>query len=190
MALAAATALSLLMPVSTLPVSAGRGAGGATGQVVNRTPGGGSTAGASVQLITPGQQEQAPLGQRTTQTDGTGRFAFSGVDRDPNLVYLTLTRYANVNYVSDEMFELQDPQSVQADIAIYESTTDDRALQLERLNLLLLSADAGMLRFMEMGMLTNTGDRTFVTVNSPDRALRLALPRGALSVQMQAGFDG
>ncbi len=189
MVLAAATTLSLLMPVSALPVSAEPDDGNVTGQVVNRTPGGGSTAGASVQLITLGQQEQAPLGQRTTQTDGTGRFAFSGVDRDPNLVYLTLTRYANVNYASDEMFELQDPQSVEADITIYETTTDDRALQLERLNLLLLSADAGMLRFMEMGVLTNTGDRTFVTSNPPDRALRLALPHGALSVQMQAGFD-
>src|SRR4051812_2911997 len=93
MALVAATALSLLMQISALPVSAEPDDGNVTGQVLNRTPGGGSPAGASVRLVKFGQQEQAPLGQRTTQTDGTGRFAFSGVDRDPNLVYLTLTRY-------------------------------------------------------------------------------------------------
>jgi hypothetical protein len=193
MALAAATTLTLLMPFSALPVWAEPDDGNVTGRVVNRTPGSGSPADASVLLITFGRQEQAPLGQRTTQTDGTGSFAFTGVDRDPNLVYLTLTRYADVNYSSDEFFELPDAQSVQADIAIYEPTTDDRALQLEQLNLLLLGTNAGMLQFMEMGVLTNTGDRTFVTPNPPDRALgravRFALPRGALSVQMQLGFD-
>jgi hypothetical protein len=57
----------------------------------------------------------------------------------------------------------------------------------------MLGADAGMLRLMEMGVLTNTGDRTFFPANQSDtgvgRAVRLPLPPGALGVEMQDGFD-
>jgi hypothetical protein len=183
----------VLLLVSAVPVSAEPNDGNVSGQIVNKTPGGGSPAGASVRLITFGRTQQAVLGQRTTQADATGRFEFSGVDRYPDMVYITLTRYTDVNYSSDQVFQLQESPSVQADIAIYEPTTDDRALQLERLNLLLVGADAGLLQFMEMGALVNTDDRTFVTANPQDRvfarAVRFALPPGALGVQMEAGFD-
>jgi hypothetical protein len=70
---------------------------------------------------------------------------------------------------------------------------DDRSILLERLNVLLLGEDQGMLHFMEMGALMNTGDRTFVTANPQDlalaRAIRLPLPAGALGIQMQSGFS-
>jgi hypothetical protein len=50
-----------------------------------------------------------------------------------------------------------------------------------------------MLQFMEMGSLVNSSDRTFVTANPQDqalaRALKFALPSGALGVQMQTGFS-
>src|SRR4029077_13150752 len=89
--------------------------------------------------------------------------------------------------------QLHDQPTWQLDIPVYESTADDRAIQLERLNMLLLGADQGMLQFMEMGSLVNSGDRTFVTANPQDqalaRAIKFALPNGALGVQMQTGFN-
>ena len=46
---------------------------------------------------------------------------------------------------------------------------------------------------MEMGSLVNSGDRTFVTANPQDqalaRAIKFALPSGALGVQMQSGLQ-
>ena len=46
---------------------------------------------------------------------------------------------------------------------------------------------------MEMGALVNNSDRTFVTANPQDqalaRAIKFALPNGALGVQMQSGFS-
>jgi hypothetical protein len=189
---ALAFALALLL-ISAVPVAAEPNDGVVTGQLINKSAGGSSPAGTSVILIAFGRKEQKPLAQKTTQADADGRYAFDGLDRDSNVAYITLARYQNVNYPADQPFLLSDTTSHQADIAIYESTTADDALQLERLNLLMLGADQGMAQFMEMGALVNTGDRTFITANPQDqqlaRAVKLALPNGALGVQMQTGFN-
>jgi hypothetical protein len=107
-------------------------------------------------------------------------------------VYITVARYAGVTYPAEQPFQLVDQGTYQADIPIYDTTTADDGIRLERLNLLIVGADQGMLQFMEMGSLVNTSDRTFVTSNPEDQALahaiRFALPQGALGVQMQAGF--
>jgi hypothetical protein len=149
--------------------------------------------GTSVRLVTFGRKEDGPLGQRTTQADADGRYSFNELERDPNLVYVPFVRYADVNYRPDELAQLHDQATWQLDIGVYESTADDHAIQMERLNVLLLAADQGMLHFMEMGSLLNTGDRTFVTANPQDLALahavRLPLPGGALGIKMQSGFS-
>ena len=190
--LAALTA-SLILASGALPALADPNDGTVTGQITNSTPGGGSTGGVPVVLVTFGRKEQAPLGQRTTQADASGRYTFTGLDRDPNLVYFTLARYQEVNYPTDQPFQLQDQAAAQSDITVYEATTADDAIQLESLNLLMTGADKGIAQFMEMGALVNTGDRTFVTANPQDqalaRAIKFALPNGAISVQMQTGFS-
>jgi hypothetical protein len=167
--------------------------GSVTGQLVNKTSGGGSTAGTNVILVAFGRKEQAPLGQQSATSDADGRYAFSGLDRDPNIVYLVVTRYAGVNYPSDAPFQLQDEPAHQADVTVYEATSADDSIQLDRLNLLVLGADQGTVQFMQMGALVNNGDRTFVTANPQDqqlaRAIKFPLPNGALSVQMQSGFN-
>jgi len=167
--------------------------GTVTGQVVNRTAGGGSAQGVSVLLISFGRKEQAPLGQLSTQADADGRYSFSGLDRDPNVVYVTLARYQNVNYPADQPFQLQDQANAQADIGVFEATTVDDSIQLESLNLLVTGADQGVVQCMEMGALVNNSDRTFVTANPQDqalaKALKFSLPSSAVNVQMQTGFN-
>lgn len=161
------------------------------GQVVNRTSGGGSTGGTNVILVTFGRKEQAPLGQQTTLADADGRYSFSGLDRDPNIVYLLVAKYASINYPSDTPFQLLEP-ALELDLKVYESTSADDQLQLERLNLLVLGAEQGSVQFMQMGAIVNNGDRTYVTPNPQDqalaRAVRFPLPKGALGVEAQSGF--
>jgi hypothetical protein len=182
-----------LLAFGSIPSSAAPNDGSVSGQVLNKTAGGASTAATSVIIVSFGRKEQAPIGQQTTQTDADGRYAFSGLDRDPNIVYLTVARYQNVNYPSDTPFQLQDQPTNQADITVYDATTADEGIQLESLNLLVMGADQGMVQCMEMGALINTSDRTFVTADPQDqalaRAVKFALPSGALGVQMQTGFS-
>jgi hypothetical protein len=78
-------------------VSAQTNDGSISGQVVNKTAGGGPVGGASVRLVTFGRQEAAPLGQRTTQSSPDGRFSFDQLDRDPNLIYVPFVRYAEIS---------------------------------------------------------------------------------------------
>ncbi len=165
--------------------------GTVSGEVVNKTAGGGSTAGVQVALISFGRKEQAPMGRVFTTANDTGWYFFEGLDRDPNLVYLVVANYANLSYPSDTPFQLLDP-NVRADVSVYESTSTDDALQYERLNLLVLGADQGVLQFMQMGAIVNNSDKTFVPANPQDqqlaRAVKFALPRGAIGAQMQSGF--
>jgi hypothetical protein len=185
--------LAVLSATASAPVFAAPTDGTVTGQVLNKTSGGGSTAGTSVMLVAFGRKEQAPLGQQTVQADDSGHYTFSGVDRDPNNVYLTVARYQNVNYPSDTPFQLTDQPTSQSDITVYNATTTDESIQLESLNLLVMGADKGIVQCMEMGALINNSDRTFVTADPQDQqlanAIKFALPKGALSVQMQTGFN-
>jgi hypothetical protein len=182
LALCATPSAALAMPTD----------GVVSGQLVNMTSGGGSTAGVNVVLVAFGRKEQAPLGQQTVATDADGRFAFDGLDRDPNVVYLVVSRYGGVNYPGDAPFQLQDEATHRTDVTVYDSTSVDDGLQIERLNLLVLGADQGSVQFMQMGALVNNSDRTFVSANPQDqqlaRAVRFPLPPGALGVQMESGF--
>ena len=144
-------------------------------------------------ILRHGRKEQAPVGQLSAQASADGHYAFNGLNRDPNFVYILLARFQNVNYPTDQPFQLQDQPNYQTDITVYDATTADDAIKLERLNLLVVGADQGVVQFMEMGSVVNSGDRTFVTANPQDqalaRALKFALPNGALGVQMQTGFN-
>jgi hypothetical protein len=185
--------LAAALIATALPAAADPLDGTVTGQLVNMTNAGGSPGGANVLLLAFGRKEQAPVGQFSTQADANGHYTFNNVDRDANLIYITVARYQNVNYPADKPFQLSgDTTSLQADINIFETTSADDAIQVQRLNLLFVSADQGMLQFMEMGTLVNTADRTFITSNPQDQALahglRFPLPRGAVNAQMQQGF--
>ena len=189
---AALLAALVLFVLSAPAVLAAPNDGSVTGQVVNKTAGGSATGGTTVVLVAFGRQQQAPIGQQTIQADANGNYSFTGLDRDPNIVYITVAKYQNVNYPSDSPFQLQDQPAAQADIAVYDATTTDDSIQLESLNLLVMGADKGVVQCMEMGALLNSGDRTFVTPNPQDQvlanAIKFALPKGALGVQMQTGF--
>jgi hypothetical protein len=186
-------AVVVLLGVGAVPAAAEPLDGAVTGQLVNRTSGGGVPAGATVLLVAFGRAEQAPVGQWTTQAGADGAYAFANLDRSPNLVYITLARYQNVNYPTDQPFQLTDEATHRADISIYETTTADDAIQLESLNLLVMGADQGVVQAMEMGALVNSSDRTFITANPQEqqlaRAIKFSLPSGAMNVQMQSGFN-
>jgi hypothetical protein len=178
---------ALATPVAAEPLD-----GVVSGQVTNGTSGGASPAGDTVTLLIFSVKDQTKVGERTTQVGPDGHFEFTGLDRDPNFAYLVGTNHAGSSYAHPSPFQLKDAPTRQADINVFETTTSDDVLQLERLNLLLLQVEPGLLQVMEMGALVNSGDRTFVTENPQDgalaRAIHLPLPKGAMRAQMQSGF--
>jgi hypothetical protein len=187
--------LALAMLVAVLAAVPARAApldGSVAGQVSNGTAGAPVPVGEQVILVSIGRKAQT-FDQKTAPIDEHGQYTFTGLDRDPDLVYLTAVRHGGVTYPTTQPFQLVDQPSHQADIQVFEPTTSDAALQLPRLNLVVAGAQPGMLQMMEMGAVVNGGDRTFLTDNPQDQALahglRFALPRGALGAQFQTGFD-
>src|SRR5207245_10435009 len=120
----------LLLPVSALPVSAEPNDSAISGQIVNKTADGGPPGGVSVKLVTFGRKEQAPLGQRTTVSDASSHYAFSELDRDPNLVYVPFARYADVTYRPDGLGQLQHHASSRLDIAVYYPPVESGPMRL------------------------------------------------------------
>lgn len=163
-----------------------------TGQVTDGTLGAGAPVGEAVSLAVYGRSEQTLVDQKTTQVQPNGTYAFAGLSRDTNLVYLAFVRHGGVTYPAAQPFQLQDQPTKQADIEVFETTSNDDAIRFERLNLLVAAVQPGMLQLMQMGAVVNTGDRTFVTENPQDQALarglQFSLPKGALGAVFQTGF--
>jgi hypothetical protein len=163
-----------------------------TGQVTNGTAGAAVPVGDAVTLVVFSRQAQNIVDQKSAVVDDAGRYTFSGLDRDPNLVYFAFVRHGGVSYPIAQPLQLQDQPSQQADIRVFETTNVDDAIRFERLNLIVVGVQPGLLQVMQMGAVNNTGDRTFVTENPQDQALarglQFALPKGALGAHFQAGF--
>lgn len=163
-----------------------------TGQLSNGTSGGSNVAGDSVNLLVFGVKEQAALDRQTTSVGADGRYTFTGVDRDPNKVYLVVATHQTVSYPAAQPFQLKDQQTYDTDLQVYDTTSADDAIRLQRANLLVAGVQPGTLQVNEMGSLVNDGDRTFVTPDPQNgaaaHALRFSLPKGALDVSFQSGF--
>jgi hypothetical protein len=167
--------------------------GSVTGQVTNGTAGGAVPGGDGVMLVIFSRKDQTIVDQKTAAIDDSGRYTFAGLDRDPNLVYFTFVRHGGISYPTAQPLQLQDQPSQQADIQVFETSATDDTIRFERLNLLVVGVQPGLLQVMQMGAVNNSGDRTFVTQNPQDQALarglQFALPKGALGGQFQTGFN-
>jgi len=178
---------ALAAPASAAPLD-----GSVSGTITNGTAGGSVPVGETVSLIAYGRKEQTMVGQRSAPVDGDGAYHITGLDRDPNVVYVAFMRHGGVTYTAAQPFQLQDEPDGRADIQVFEPTTSDDAIRFDRLNLIVVGVQPGMLQLMQMGAVANGGDRAFVTSNPQDQAaargLQFGLPKGALGAQFQAGF--
>ncbi len=191
LALLAAGLLTVLLGAA--PALADPLDGVVSGTVTNKSVEGASPAGDTAYLLVFGVKEQAPIDEKRTSVGPDGRYAFTGVDRDPNLAFFVLVEHQSVQYSNPTPFQLKDEPAHQADVDVYDSTSSDTAIQFDRTNLLVVGVQPGILQVMQMGSVTNTGDRTFVPEN-PDggvlaRGIRFSVPKGAMGAQMEAGFD-
>jgi hypothetical protein len=129
--------------------------------------------------------------RRQAATDAHGRYRFDGLDATPDLKYLPVVEYGGVTYYPRPV-SLADQPNQTADITVYDSTTSDELILYERSNLMVRSVSAGRMDVMEMGAITNAGDRTYVgrEAAAGDRreTLNFSVPAGASELTPQLGF--
>jgi len=179
--------LGLLLPavllclVATSAVSA-QGEGIIEGQVTNGTLGAPAESVAGLEVTLYEVVGGSPVLLGTTTSDADGWFRFEGLATQPNLSYRFQLEYEGVVYGAVSGFPA-DETLLRVAAAVYETTTSDSKIVVERQHVILDFADGDAL-FQELYILNNTGDKIYV--GEEGTTLRFSLPDGAADIGFSA----
>ncbi|MHB1415992.1 MAG: hypothetical protein ACYC1C_12155 [Chloroflexota bacterium] len=184
-------ALSIALFVAVPGVSA-QATGKVEGTVVNKSAQGGPVSGQTVHLYAYDGNSQKEVGTTTVGTDG--KFSFGDLPVDGSQYGLAV-QFEGVTYISDAISLSESNPTAQADLTVYSSTTDASALSLSQ-NHIIVDVDPAnkMLMVMEVFVLDNVGDRTYVgsgqaTADGKTPTVQLGLVEGASHVSFGDGLS-
>ncbi len=155
------------------------------GQVLNGTLGGTSMATVPVTLWTLDAQGQNVLLEETT--DGEGRFAFQALDTEAYSYQLQVV-YQGVSYWSEVVAFSQGEELLSVPVTVYESTTSDADLWVERAHFI-VDFQADTLLLQELQIFFNAGTKTYVGSDGEGgHTIHFSLPPGATELQLTEGM--
>lgn len=131
----------------------------------------------------------ARVAEREGKVDPSGTVRFENLDPAPDLTYALGVQYRGVPYVHPAALSFKEGPPPPLQLTVYETTTDPAALRFERANVLVLADPLDAVEVLEMGVVTNAGDRTVVASSERPYTLRYGLPRGATELTPQRGFS-
>ncbi len=137
-----------------------------------------------------GDTELAPL---TVQTDADGNFRFEGLDTQGHAFYRPEVVYGGVSFPGDFVNFEPDVTELSLSLNVYETTTSDEDITVERFHFIVLGDQPGFFSILELYQFSNQGDRAYVgTVNEEGlrETVRIALPSGAQNLFLQGGTLG
>ena len=126
------------------------------GQVVNETEGGGNVAGLDVGLITLVEGEA--METQTGETEEEGKFRFTDISVAQS--YLVRVCYMQVDYYYPVDFSTDETEK-SIEIPVCDTTTNDQAIRVYLIHLILRSGD-GYFSVTEVMWLLNDGDKTYI----------------------------
>jgi len=174
----------LLFPMTV--VAWAQGSGVIEGQVFNGTSDGAPLEGLPVTLwISRGEEAEDSLQEIT---DEEGRFRFQDLDRE-GYIYQFEVEYQGVSYGSEAMAFPQGEDVLSIPFTVFEPTTSDADLWVERAHLILDFQPRAIL-VQEVQIFVNGGNTTYVgSVGEEGGAtVHFSLPQGASSVQLMEGL--
>jgi hypothetical protein len=123
----------------------------------------------------------------TTGADGT--FRFDGLDTSDGLAYAISTRYLDVLY-STLMILLSNEAEQEADLSVYETTTDQSAISIPTRGLIVSGIDheTGELAVTDAYTFEVAGDMTVVEGND-GYSVRFPVPENVDEITPRVGFD-
>ena len=109
--------------------------------------------------------------------DADGKFEVQDLEIVPGRIFGALTEYQGVRYFNTAGHMLEDSLSLELPLTVFETTTDDSLLVVDRLHLIFDYSIEGVVEVSELLLMTNTGDRT---IAEPDGVndIRVPLPKG------------
>ena len=128
----------------------------------------------------------APLDSAQTGRDGRYRITYVADTRDPDALYFVSSRYAGIAYFSPP---LRNPRvsGGDADVIVYETTTDASKLIIQGRHLVVSAPRAGRREIAEIFELENPGTRTLVAADSATPVWWTAIPAQAESASIAPG---
>lgn len=176
--------LALLLPM-TIGAWA-QGSGVIEGQVFIGTSDGQPLEGVPVTLwISRGEEDESSL---QVTTDEEGRFRFQDLDTE-GYVYQFEVEYQEVSYGSEVMAFPEGEDILSIPFTVFEPTTSDADLWIERAHLI-LDLEPGVILLQEVQIFLNGGNKTYIgsTGETGGATLYFPLPQGASEVQLMEGL--
>lgn len=138
-------------------------------------------------------QIDTELPSLTVQADADGDFRFEGLDTRSHAFYQVEVTYNEIPFPSDFAGFEPGQTELSLPISVYETTTSDEAISVERLHFILIGEQPGFFSVLELHQFSNQGDRAYVGVVNDQgmrETVRMALPDGAQDVLLQRGTLG
>lgn len=148
------------------------------GQVINGTAGAQADLADLAVTVLPfvGQTTLTPI---TVTTKADGSFRIGNLPMGPDRNYGLQATYRGVDYFHPELIELSDSPVASVTVHVYETTTDDSAISVDRNHVIIDFAD-NQLQVAELYIFRNSDDRTYV---GNGETLRFSLPERAQNLR-------
>ncbi len=138
-------------------------------------------------------QEDIELPPLSVQADPDGSFRFEGLDTLSHAFYRAEAIYSDVSFPGEFVGFEPGVTQLSLPISVYETTTSDEAISVERFHFIAFGDQPGFFTVLELYQFSNGGERAYVgTVNETGRreTVRMALPAGAQDLFLQTGTMG
>ncbi|MCK4742129.1 MAG: c-type cytochrome, partial [Anaerolineales bacterium] len=98
--------------------------------------------------------------EKVIPVDADGKFEVQDLEIVPGRIFGATTEYQGVRYFNTAGHMLEDNLSLELRLTVFETTTDDSLIVVDRLHLILDYSIEGVVEVSELLLMTNTGDRT------------------------------
>jgi len=145
---------------------------------------------AGLQVTLRGFDDMQEVITQTTTLAGDGSYLFEEVDMPAGRVFMALVEYNEAMYGSDIGVVQPDVLSLELPIEVYETTTDDSVINVDRLHLFFEFVDENTLRVIQLYIMSNISDKTLVASADDQPTVKFRVPDGAQNLEFQDGILG
>lgn len=171
-------------PEATLDVVPGE----VTVEVVNQGEGGDLPSGLQVTL--EGFDHMNRVYRQALPVNKGDRITFKSVPFKPGRMYVATMIYQGAVYRSDIVEVKPDSPSLDLVVEVYDTTTDQAALSIERLHVFVNFSQKDVVQFGEMFTISNFGEKTVIAKEKGGPVLDFFLPEGAENLRFESGSLG
>jgi hypothetical protein len=167
--------------VPTIPPVVGEGI--VSVEIIDQT--GGSLLSKGLEIVLEGYDQFELAYQEVLPVDATGQVLFTDVPLDPDQVFFASISYGGAVYRSELVAIDESIDSLDLFIQLFDTTTDDDGLFIERVHVLVEFVQPDLVNVVEIYIFSNLGDKTVVALDSNEPSVVFPLPADAGSI----GFD-